>query len=161
MKQSQVECKLNMMLANEVDIGIIAAISLMFQSGCRISSILQLSYRDVSPSGRIVLKQGKGSEPMVVVPCDFKEWWQHFRNTRSQYYELQNYTFYYRLFQKYRLTMPNQFGTKNAITATARKMVAQDTLQISGDIHIAQIALGHKSVNSTQFYVQKKAKKNE
>lgn len=160
MTQEQIEIKLLMMLEDGIDVGVVAGISLMFQSGCRISSILALTHNDVSKSGRIILKQGKGSEPMVIVPCDFKDWWQCFRKLKLHYYESQNYTYYYRLFKKYKLTMSAHFGVKNAVTASARKMVAEDTMEMSGDLHTAQIALGHKSIKSTQYYVRKGGKSN-
>ena len=147
------------MLKEGVDIGVVAAISLMYQTGCRISSILQIKPSSISANGRIILHQGKGSEPMVVVPSDFRDWWLNYRNSNSQYYEFQNYIYYYRLFKRYKLVSPSNFGTKDAVTATARKMVAMDTFSINEDLNDAKIALGHKNINSTGYYVtDKKAK---
>ena len=159
---SSVNSKLDMMLRDGIDIGIVAAISLMYQSGCRISSILQIKPSSISPNGRIILHQGKGSEPMVVVPVDYRDWWLNYRNSNSQYYEMQNYIYYYRLFKRYKLVNPSNFGSKDAVTATARKMVAMDTFSINEDLNDAKIALGHKSINSTGYYVKdKKTKRGE
>ena len=156
---STVNIKLELMLKEGVDIGVVAAISLMYQTGCRISSILQIKPSSISANGRIILHQGKGSEPMVVVPSDFRDWWLNYRNSNSQYYEFQNYIYYYRLFKRYKLVSPSNFGTKDAVTATARKMVAMDTFSINEDLNDAKIALGHKNINSTGYYVtDKKAK---
>ena len=150
---STVNSKLELMLKEGVDIGVVAAISLMYQTGCRISSILQIKPSSISPNGRIILHQGKGSEPMIVVPSEYREWWLNYRNSNLQYYEFQNYIYYYRLFKHYKLVAPSSFGTKNAVTATARKMVAMDTFSINKDLNDAKIALGHKSINSTGYYV--------
>ena len=153
---SAVNSKLDMMLRDGIDIGVVAAISLMYQTGCRISSILQIKPSSISVNGRIILHQGKGSEPMVVVPADYRDWWLNYRNSDSQYYQLQNYIYYYRLFKRYKLVAPSTFGTKNAVTATARKMVAMDTFSVNEDLNEAKIALGHKSINSTGYYVTDK-----
>ena len=156
---SAVNSKLDMMLRDGIDIGVIAAISLMYQSGCRISSILQLKPSSISANGRIILHQGKGSEPMIIVPAEYRAWWLHFRNSRMEYYELQSYIYYYRLFKRYKLVSLSSFGSKNAVTATARKMVAMDTFSVNEDLNEAKIALGHKSINSTGYYVKDKQTK--
>ena len=156
---STVNEKLALMLEQGVDIGVVAGISLMYQSGCRISSILQIKPSSISANGRIILHQGKGSEPMIVVPADYRDWWLNYRNSNMKYYELQNYIYYYRLFKRYKLVALSSFGTKNAVTATARKMVAQDTFSVNEDLNDAKIALGHKSINSTGYYVKDKQAK--
>ena len=153
---STVNTKLELMLKDGIDIGVIAAISLMYQTGCRISSILQIKPTSISANGRIILHQGKGSEPMIIVPADFREWWLNYRNSNSQYYELQNYIYYYRLFKRYKLVAPSSFGIKDAVTATARKLVAMDTFSVNEDLNDAKIALGHKNINSTGYYVTDK-----
>lgn len=156
---SSVNSKLDMMLRDGIDIGVVAAVSLMYQSGCRISSILQLKPSNISTNGRIILHQGKGSEPMVIVPADYRDWWLNFRNSKMEYYELQSYMYYYRLFKRYKLVSPSSFGIKDAVTATARKMVAMDTFSVNKDLNEAKIALGHKSINSTGYYVKDKQTK--
>lgn len=158
---STVDTKLELMLKDGIDIGVVAAISLMYQTGCRISSILQIKPSSISPNGRIILHQGKGSEPMVVVPAEYREWWLNYRNSNSQYYEFQNYIYYYRLFKRYKLVAPSSFGIKDAVTATARKMVAMDTFSVNEDLNDAKIALGHKSINSTGYYVADKQAKGK
>ena len=156
---SAVNSKLDLMIKEGVDIGIVAAISLMYQSGCRISSILQLKPAHISANGRIILHQGKGSEPMVIVPAEYRDWWLHFRNSKMEYYELQSYMYYYRLFKRYKLVSPSSFGIRDAVTATARKMVAMDTFSVNKDLNEAKIALWHKSINSTGYYVKDKQTK--
>lgn len=156
---STVNSKLELMLKDGIDIGVVAAISLMYQTGCRISSILQIKPSSISVNGRIILHQGKGSEPMIVVPADYRDWWLNYRNSNIQYYEMQNYIYYYRLFKRYKLVSPSSFGIKDAVTATARKMVAMDTFSVNEDLNDAKIALGHKSINSTGYYVTNKQAK--
>ena len=158
---SAVNSKLDMMIRDGIEIGVVAAISLMYQTGCRISSILQIKPSSISANGRIILHQGKGSEPMIIVPADYRDWWLNYRNSNSKYYELQNYIYYYRLFKRYKLVSPSTFGTKTAVTSTARKMVAIDTFSVNEDLNEAKIALGHKSINSTGYYVTDKQAKRK
>ena len=73
----------------------------------------------------------------------------------------------YRTFKDYALTMNDCFGSKNAVTASARKTAAQDVFEDTKDIEIARQTLGHKRTSSTEYYVtsekmattQKKPKK--
>ena len=59
----------------------------------------------------------------------------------------------YRTFKDYALTMSDCFGSKNAVTASARKTAAQDVYEDTKDIEIARQTLGHKRTSSTEYYV--------
>jgi hypothetical protein len=59
----------------------------------------------------------------------------------------------YRTFKDYALTMADSFGSKNAVTASARKTAAQDVFEDTKDIEIARQTLGHKRTSSTEYYV--------
>ena len=60
----------------------------------------------------------------------------------------------YRTFKDYASTMSDCFGSKNAVTASARKTAAQDVFEDTKDIEIARQTLGHKRTSSTEYYVR-------
>ena len=64
----------------------------------------------------------------------------------------------YRTFKDYALTMNECFGSKNAVTASARKTAAQDVFEDTKDIEIARQTLGHKRTSSTEYYVTSEKK---
>lgn len=151
--EKTIECKLQMMRNRNVDEVLIHAIALMFQSGCRVSSILNLSPADITANGRVILRQGKGSNPLILVPSFEPHWWQEMRQSGFNPFFYLNYMRIYRTFKDYSLTMNDCFGSKNAVTASARKTAAQDVFEDTKDIEIARQTLGHKRTSSTEYYV--------
>lgn len=151
--EKTIECKLQMMRNRNVDEVLIHAIALMFQSGCRVSSILNLSPADITANGRVILRQGKGSNPLILVPSFEPHWWQEMRQSGFNPFFYLNYMRIYRTFKDYALTMNDCFGSKNAVTASARKTAAQDVFEDTKDIEIARQTLGHKRTSSTEYYV--------
>ena len=156
--EKTIEAKLQMMRNRHVDEVLIHAIALMFQSGCRVSSILNLSPADITANGRVILRQGKGSNPMVIVPSFEPHWWQEMRQSGFNPFFYLNYMRVYRAFKDYALTMPDSFGTKDAVTASARKTAAQDVFDVTKEIELAKTTLGHKRVSSTEYYINDNGK---
>lgn len=159
--KATIECKLQMMRNRHVDEVLIHSIALMFQSGCRVSSILNLSPADITANGRVILRQGKGSNPMIIVPSFEPHWWLEIRSSGFNPFYYLNYMRVYRTFKDYALTMPDSFGTKNAVTASARKTAAQDVYQETREIDLAKTTLGHKRVSSTEYYINDNGKRKK
>lgn len=153
-----IQQKLQMMRARGVDETLIHSVALMYQSGCRVSSILGLSPADITPNGRVILRQGKGSNPLIITPSFELEWWLNTRLSGFNPFFYLNYMRLYRLFKDYALVLPNSFGNKTAVTASARKSVAEDVFDNSQNIEVTQNALGHKSAKSTEYYILSKIK---
>lgn len=156
-----IECKLQMMRNRNVDEVLIHAIALMFQSGCRVSSVLNLSPADITANGRVILRQGKGSNPLILVPSFEPQWWLEIRTSGFNPFFYLNYMRIYRTFKDFALTMPDCFGSKNAVTASARKTAAQDVFEETKEIEIARQTLGHKRVSSTEYYINDNGKGRE
>lgn len=154
--EEYIDSKLNMMLSDGVDEYVVAGVALMFQVGCRVSSILHICPGDVSPQGRIYLWQGKGSAPLVVMPCKYKELFLSIRTMQYSPFSFHNYMYYYRLLKRYALCGEDMFGTKGAVTATARKQVAKDMYTQNDGLEKAATALGHHRTTSTEYYVKEK-----
>lgn len=149
--------KTELMRKNRVELSYCAGICLMYQCGCRISSILQIEPSNVTLDGRVLLRQGKGSMPMVVYPVYYRDFWVSMGNSGKSPFLYQNYIYYYRLFKKYGLGGEYNFGENKAVTASARKSLARDVFGSSGDIEMTAVALGHRNQNSTTFYVEDKS----
>lgn len=163
MELFEIKQKCDLMIKNGVDRYIVAGVYLLFESGCRISSILRLSHLNITQGGQVVLFQGKGSEPLIVRPSEYKEEWLEMKHKGFCPFENCNYMFFYRLFRSYSLTMPHSFGINDAVTASGRKMVAKDVYECTNNIDITAKALGHKRSTSTEFYIANKSEglKNE
>lgn len=156
-----IDVKLQMMRNRNVDEVLLHAIALMFQSGCRVSSILGLSPADITANGRVILRQGKGSNTLIIQPSFEPHWWLEMRQSGFNPFFYLNYMRIYRTFKDYALTMNDSFGSKNAVTASARKTAAQDVFEDTKDIEIARQTLGHKKISSTEYYVNDNGKGRE
>ena len=159
--ETTIDCKLRMMRNRNVDEVLIHSIALMFQSGCRVSSILNLSPADITANGRVILRQGKGSNPLILVPSFEPQWWIEVRTSGFNPFFYLNYMRIYRTFKDYALTMPDSFGIKNAVTASARKTAAQDVYAETKEIDLAQTTLGHKRTSSTEYYINDNGKERK
>ena len=159
--ETTIDCKLRMMRNRNVDEVLIHSIALMFQSGCRVSSVLNLSPADITANGRVILRQGKGSNPLILVPSFEPQWWIEVRTSGFNPFFYLNYMRIYRTFKDYALTMPDCFGTKNAVTASARKTAAQDVYEETKEIDLAQTTLGHKRTSSTEYYINDNGKERK
>lgn len=135
-----------------------AVIELMFMHGLRISEVLNIDQSDISKSGAIRIKALKGSSFRVVQPALFKEFWLKncsqllpLRTVYSRFY-------FYRLFK--RLGLYAYFGTNSnaSVTHYFRHLKGLDIQESFNDWALTQSVLGHKNVNSTHYYGQKKQK---
>lgn len=149
--------KTQQMLNDGYSISTCAGIMLLFESGCRISSILRLHPLHVTRDLRVILHQGKGSADLIVRPTYYREYWRTFRSLRTSPFQLQNYMYYNRLFKRYALCGEYNFGQYKAITATARKMVANDVFGAERNIETTARALGHNRTTSTEYYIGDKS----
>lgn len=154
MELQEVYNKTLIMRKNGIDISFCAGICLLYQSGVRISSILNIHSGDISKDGRVLLKQGKGSAPIVVMPVYYREYFIQIREEMYSPYLNQNYMYYYRLVKNYALCGDYEFGCKKAVTASARKMVANDMFDTDDKIVSSAVALGHRRTSSTEYYIK-------
>ena len=148
------------MLQEGISKYIVAGISLQFSAGLRISDLLKLTYRDISTNLLITVLQSKGSNALVVQPIYFREVWREIRQEKlSPFYFYDRYVFY-RINRRYGLVLSNGPGRNDSVTHSGRKYLAREMYSASNDIHIAKEALGHKSANSTKYYVDKEYRKS-
>ena len=66
---------------------------------------------------------------------------------------------FYRLYKKYSLIIYNGSGRNSSVTHSARKLLARSAYDVTNSVEMAQTALGHKSQNSTMYYLTQQQKK--
>ena len=160
MKETDLQRIFDSMLQEGISKYIVAGISLQFSAGLRISDLLKLTYRDISTNLLITVLQSKGSNALVVQPIYFREVWREIRQEKlSPFYFYDRYVFY-RINRRYGLVLSNGPGRNDSVTHSGHKYLAREMYSASNDIHIAKEALGHKSANSTKYYVDKEYRKS-
>lgn len=147
------------MRADGVSNWVIIYIYLQFQVGLRISDLLSISAQNISRNLTISVSQGKGSEKMTFQPVHFREEWQRIRDNNLAPMEFYNRFYFYRLYKRYGINKVARDNVNSSVTHLARRAVAEDVYEQSQDIQAVKRALGHKSVRSTQYYVNRESKK--
>ena len=153
MKETDLQRIFDNMLQDGISKYIVAGISLQFSAGLRISDLLKITYRDISTNLLITVQQSKGSNALVVQPIYFRDVWREVRQEKmSPFYFYDRFVFY-RINRRYGLVLSNGPGCNDSVTHAGRKYLAREMYSASNDIHTAKEALGHKSANSTKYYV--------
>lgn len=139
-----------------IDKYIIAYITLQFSAGLRISDLLRVSYRNISPSLHITVEQGKGSNTIIAQPIFMREIWREIRDKKM--YPIQSYNrfWFYKLYKKLGISKSNGSGRNNSVTHAPRKMLAQQLYTEKDNYEAARVALGHKDIRSTKYYTDEK-----
>lgn len=136
-----------------VDTTLKAFISLQFQSGARVSDLLKVTYRNITDNLNVIIRQGKGSRAIIVKPAEFEEFWKNVRDNKLSPFDLYNRFSIYRLYKKIGISYDEAGKLHKSVTHAPRKLLAQDIYERSNEITDAQAALGHKSNNSTKYYL--------
>lgn len=132
-----------------------AVAALMFEHGLRITEVLRIESRDISPSGHIHIKGLKGSNSRVVLASTLRTFWTHspdymfpIGNTWSRFY-------FYRWFKKmgvYKIFGDNK---KKSVTHLFRHALALHLKDEFDNTQLTQLYLGHKNIKSTEHYEKK------
>lgn len=134
-------------------LALIAYVVLHFQSGCRISDLLNVDYTAISNNLNISILQGKGSLPLTVQPIYHREFWQQVKRLKLKPMEPYNRFFFYRLYKRYGIVIEKGANKNAYVTHAFRKNLADDLNRIDNNELRAQGALGHRSKSSTKRYL--------
>ena len=130
-----------------------AIFELQYMYGLRISELLAIKPRDISPRGTIFLKCAKGSENKMI---DYPSLYTFLKNCRANGKEPFGFIsrhYVYRCYKRMDISFGQMYGTKNAITHQFRYMKAKDTMEMSNDLEFTAKIMGHKNSKSTKHYV--------
>ena len=159
MTNSEVDIKLSMMLKDGVNITLVSFARLQFISGLRINDLLSIKRSDIGDNLTVYVRQSKGSQAKVVSLLYDKEFWVNYK--RGLYTDVSVFSsmIFYRLYNKYSLIVFNGDGRNSSVTHSARKLLARSAFDVTNSVEMAQAALGHKSQNSTMYYLTQQQKK--
>ena len=161
MTNSEVDIKLSMMLSDGVNVTLVSFARLQFISGLRINDLLSIKRSDIGDNLTVYVRQSKGSQAKVVSLLYDKEFWVNYK--RGLYTDVSVFSsmIFYRLYKRYSLMIYNGSGRNSSVTHSARKLLARSAYDVTNSIEVAQAALGHKSQNSTLYYLSDAQKKAE
>lgn len=159
MEEKEILNLISQLEKRNIDRKIIAYITLQFSAGLRISDLLSVSYKNISPSLHITIEQGKGSNTIITQPIFLRDVWHEIRDKKLYPVSELNRFWFYKLYKKLGITKTNGTGRNNSVTHAPRKMLAQQLYTQEGNYEAARVALGHKDVRSTKYYTDEKFRK--
>jgi integrase len=129
---------------------------IMFYSGLRVSEALQIRYSDIDALSRVKIKGAKGSLNRVVDCSIIKEYLLTCKADRRNPFDGLSRFYVYRQFKNNGLSRFWSNNSKLSVTHTLR--ILSIKLMESGinDLSMVQGYIGHKKINSTKYYVEKK-----
>lgn len=127
-------------------------IDLMVSGALRVSEVLSITCNNITQTGHVLVKAGKGSNDRVVFSAEAKEFLLRCKGRGRQPFLDWNRFRVYRDFKKYNISMHIAGKTNNSVTHSLRQLVSRQ-LQLEGipDTMRSKV-LGHKSVSSLDHY---------
>lgn len=161
MDSLQLNIKLSLMRTHGLDMVCECFIKLQFRYGIRINDLRRIERRNILSTGVIIVPQSKGSESLLCTIVEDREFWLAYRSGMYTDIKIFTYSFFYKLYKRYGLSIYSEVGGNSSVTHSARKSLARSLYEETNDISVSQCALGHKSSNSTMYYLTQDQRKNE
>ena len=147
------------MLRDGVNLTLVSFARLQFISGLRISDLLAIKRSDIGENLNVYVRQSKGSQAKVISLLYDKEFWINYKRGLHTDISFFNSMTFYRLYSRYNLIISNGPDRNSSVTHSARKLLARSAFDVTNSVEMAQVALGHKSQNSTMYYLTQEQKK--
>lgn len=142
----------NQLTTDNIPIAMRAVITLLWQSGGRVSDILNVTEKDITEQGFISIHQSKGSNYITLQPIYYRNYWLSLKGSTLPPGKVYNRFHVYRLLKKYNITYRRKGRVNNAVTHAFRHNLAKELQHIDSTKKRAQDGLGHRSKRSTDSY---------
>jgi len=135
---------------------------IMLSTGCRANEVLNITVRDIYPTGHIFIRASKRSQSRVVYYPDLIHFAvPHKRPYDHKVFGFHHYCKFYRSVRRLLSAGSPRSRVRRKVTNLFRCAAADIARLVSqGDPDIATIFLGHKSTRSTESYTQIKEQPN-
>lgn len=142
-----------------VDLTVREFINLQFISGLRISDLIKIERRNIDLNLNLHINQSKGSNPKIISLLFSPIFWRDYKIGLHTPIYVYSYSFFYHLYKRFGLVVSNAPGRSNSVTHFARKSLAQNTFNATESVDSVAAALGHRSTNSSLYYLNSDQKK--
>lgn len=133
-------------------------VELQYLYGLRISSALHVRFCDITSNGGIYIRQGKGSESLIVYSRIFPERLMRIKSESREFILNFSRYYFYRYYKKVGLYSEFSGNTNKSVTHLFRHNIA---LSLKEDMISKQDVkrfLGHRNIKSTGSYYDKERK---
>lgn len=131
---------------------------LQFSSGCRISEILSISYKDILRDGSVKIVGKKNSNDRIVNCSKIESWVMKAREAKKNPFNTFNRFFIHRFYKRFGVVFKSANSQKNSTTHALRQLKAQAIREIENDNKLISESLGQKNPKNANYYGKSKAK---
>ena len=126
------------------------------RTGCRVSEVLKVGWRDIVNENEIIVRVGKESINKRVFIPEMSAFLPRYKQYQVNPFEGVSRYQMYRLYKRLGIVVENGPNKKDSVTHAFRKQYAQSTYDTTDSLEITKDVLGHRSINSTGYYVKRK-----
>lgn len=124
----------------------------LYCSGSRIQAVLDLSGEQIDSTGAICILQGKGSLPLYCSPLFLRSEFIRWAGFGGKVFAELSYRQIQRYFVQEGIAFPRKGYSQACGTKIFRLCKAREAALLGGSLQVAKLALGHKSIKSTEYY---------
>lgn len=126
--------------------------TIMYESGCRVSEILNVTWIDISETGKVKVKGSKRSSDRFISTGDAAEYLKYCKASGIHPFDGLSYDYVYREFKKVGLFIQSGTGGKSKVTHLFRHMFVDEMRSVGVEAVDQSRVIGHKNVKSTEYY---------
>jgi len=127
-----------------------------YETGCRISEVLDISYGDILSDGSVKIQGKKGSEARIITAGRCASWLIKCKKARCSPFRNFNRFFVYREYVKAGITFQSENSERKSVTHALRQKKAEVIRNETKDKELISKALNHKNPKNEKFYGKKK-----
>lgn len=125
-------------------------------NGMRISEVLNIQCKDITPLGRFYIYGLKGSNSRIIHDPSISDYLLNCKRNNCQPFMTFNRFFVYRFLKSHGVQFNSVQSTKKSITSAFRHYAIADVNNLSDNLENARQYIGHKSVSATNYYGKQK-----
>ena len=132
---------------------------IMFRGGFRVSEVLNMSHSNIIGDTDVYIIASKNSRSKRIHVPELSKQLIKYKTFAITPFKGYSRFQIYRICKRLGLVIDNGANKNKSVTHSMRKMYIRESYNSSGSLIVAAEIVGHKSVKSTQHYVEKKESK--
>jgi len=133
-----------------------ACLELQLLYGLRISEVLNIKCNDIMRNNQIKIKGIKSSGNRIITPVKYIDYFNKCKTNHVNPFDIVNRFYIYREYKKYGINLNYDNNSHNAVTHSLRYLLLKMYDNEGVSMTDIQKQIGHKSINSTKIYVNKR-----
>jgi integrase len=133
----------------------------MIEGSLRVSEALSIQPKDITPTGKILVKSKKGGTERLISSGEAKEFLLKCRQVGTIPFEGCSRFWVYREFKKFGIYFQSQTSSKTSVTHAIRHIITASNRSVTNSDEVLAQELGHKNKKTNQRYGKAKQYKKD